>query len=143
MKKNWYAIFVLALAAWACNDKDYELQSASSDIYRLWVPISYTPVSYAPDSSWNKAELIYVPFENSDQFTKCGALEFFPNGKLDYYDCGWCGTPPVVANPEEQPWRVQNERITFRGMPQWISGDYETYIVSVSASRLQVIQERR
>jgi hypothetical protein len=143
MKKNWYAILILTVAAWACNDNDYELQSAPGDIFQLWVPISYTPVAYSSDSIPSATEIIYVPFEQSGKEDNCGGLEFFRDGKVNYYDCGFCGTGPLVGVPEEQAWRERNGEIVFRGMPQWITGNYESRIVNATATQLRVIQETR
>lgn len=143
MKKNWYAFLILALAAWACNDKDYELQDAPNDLFQLWAPTSYTILTYAPDSSAKTTEIIYVPFEQSGKADNCGVLEFFRNGKLNYYDCGFCGFGPLVGTPEEQGWQERNGEIVFRGMPEWIGGNYESRIVNATPAQLRVIQEIR
>lgn len=141
MKNTLYFLSILALAAWACNDKDYELQSGPEDVFQLWIPISYTPLTYAADSSWKTSEIIYIPFDQSDKENNCDALEFFRNGKVNFYDCGFCGTGPLVGVPEEQHWLKRNGEIIFRGVPQWITGDYESRITSISPTQLRVIQE--
>ncbi|MFN7119652.1 MAG: hypothetical protein ACK4TA_22850 [Saprospiraceae bacterium] len=145
MKKNGYLFLLLVLVLGACEKENYELQSAATpdNLFQSWKPVAYNPLAYNSDSSWQAMEIIYEPFNNASEEAKCGVLEFFSNGKLNYFDCGFCGTPPLVAIPESQAWKEANGAIRFRGVPQWISGDYESRVVSVSDNQLKVIQEQR